>query len=34
MILENQLPYKIVNISFTVTNLNNKLTVWWREFTF
>ena len=29
MVLESQLPHKIVNSLFTITNLNNKLTVLW-----
>ena len=26
---ESQLPYKIVNLLFTITDSNMKLTVWW-----
>jgi hypothetical protein len=29
MVLESQLPHKIVNLLFTITNQDNKLTILW-----
>ena len=31
MVLESQLPHKVVNLLFTVANQNNKWTILWRS---